>query len=166
MAQQAYQRAVDICEQAASLYSKMGLSNLNLKGKIYFNLGAAHADNPQGNLERAKSCYTLALDCYKKTHSPDDVLRTTLRLGKVYLLQNEYDLCQRMLDEARPFISSERLAMQADYLEAQLKFALDKTEEALKITRTGLERAKALDAKEDEMRLNALLQKIENALND
>jgi tetratricopeptide (TPR) repeat protein len=163
--QEAYQRAVDICEKATELYTKKGVSNLNLKGKVYFNLGAAHADNPQGDLEKAKSCYLTALECYKKTHAADDILRTTVRLGKLYLLQKDYEQCQRVLDEVRPFISSERLAMQADYLEAQLKLALGELKEAVKISQMGLERAKALGAKEDESRLQSLSQKIDAALN-
>ncbi len=50
-------------------------------------------------------------------------------------------------------------------LEAQLKFFMNDFEEALKIARIGLEKARILGAKENESRLNSLLQKIENALN-
>ena len=43
-AQQAsYQLAVTIAEEAIQIYSKKAIDNENLKGKVYFNLGAAHA---------------------------------------------------------------------------------------------------------------------------
>jgi hypothetical protein len=38
-------------------------------------------------------------------------------------------------------------------------------EEALRIARIGLEKARILGAKEDESRLNYLIQKVENVLN-
>lgn len=163
--QATYARTVEICEEAANIYSKMDVNNLNLKGKIYFNLGAAHADNPKGNLEKAEICYITAIDCFKHVNAIEDIIRTTMRLGKVYLLRNNYEQCQQIINEVRPLISSERLSMHADYLEAQLKFAVHDFEKALKIARIGLEKARILGAKEDESRLNSLLQKLDNVLN-
>ncbi|MBS0585656.1 MAG: hypothetical protein JSR76_05080 [Verrucomicrobia bacterium] len=159
-----YARAVTIAEQAANTYSKMGVENNNLKGKIYFNLGAAHADNPKGSLEEAKSAYEIAIACFEIVGAVDDVIRTTIRLGKVHFLQKEYEECQQVINEIRPLIASERLAMQTDYLEAQLKFALHDFEEALKVATIGLERARALGAKQDEARLLSLLRKIETEI--
>lgn len=163
-----YARAVEICEEAAHIYSQKAVENINLKGKIYFNLGAAHADHPQGDLEKAENCYLTAMDCFQDIKTIDDRVRTTLRLGKVYLLRNDYALCQQMIKEARSLLSSEkskeRLSMHADYLEAQLKLATNELEEALKIVKKGLEKAKILGAEGDESRLSSLLEKIENAL--
>lgn len=165
-AQQAcYLLAVEICEKASSVYSKMDIKNLPLKGKIFFNLGAAHADNPKGCLDRAESCYIIALECFKGSNATEDVIRTSLRLGKIYLLQNQFDRCQQILNEMRPLISYERISMQADYLEAQLKFAMNDFNEALRIASTGLEKARILGAKEDELRLSSLLHKIQSSLN-
>jgi tetratricopeptide (TPR) repeat protein len=162
-AQQAmYMRAVEICEKAAELYSQKGIEDVNLKGKIYFNLGAAHADNPQGDLERAGSCYATALGCFKEAGNLDDIIRVCMRLGRVYLLQSHYERCQHMINVVRPLISNERLSMHADYLEAQLKLAENEINEALRLVRSGLEKARALGAKEDEARLISLLEKISN----
>lgn len=155
--QTSYLLAINVCEKAADLYSRTHIDNINLKGKIYFNLGAAHADNPKGRLEKAEECYAIAVECFKKTKAVDDVIRTTLRLGKVYLLQSNYGRCQQMLNEVRPLISIERLSMHADYLEAQLKFALKDFDGARRIAIIGLEKAKTLGAKEDELRLASLL---------
>lgn len=156
-----YLRAIEIGEEAVSIYAKMEVENINLKGKIYFNLGAAHADNPKGNLKKAVDCYAIAVECFKSVNAHDDMIRTSLRLGKIHLLQKHYDLCQQTLDEVRPLISSQRLSMHADYLEAQLKFATNDSENAVKIATNGLEKAKILGAKEDELRLKSLLQNIE-----
>lgn len=160
-----YLRAVEIGEEAASIYSKKNVENINLKGKIYFNLGAAHADNPKGDLKKAADCYSVAIECFKSINANDDIIRTSIRLGKVHLLQKNYDLSQQALDEVRPLISSARLSMHADYLEAQLKFAIHDIENAIKIARNGLEKAKILRAKEDELRLQSLLQNIEDFQN-
>lgn len=160
-AQQAsYQQAVITAEEAIQVYSKNAVGNENLKGKVYFNLGAAHADNPKGNLEKAAYCYVTALDCFKSANAVDDIIRTSIRLGKVYLLQKKYALSQKIINEVRPQISSERLAMHADYLEAQLKFALNDSPNALKISSNGLARAKSLAAKEDELRFTFLIERI------
>lgn len=160
-----YLRAVEIGEEAVSIYSRKDVENINLKGKIYFNLGAAHADNPKGDLKKAADCYSVAIECFKNINANDDIIRTSIRLGKVHLLQKNYDLSQHALDEVRSLISSERLSMHADYLEAQLKFATSDIENAIKITRNGLEKAKNLGAKEDELRLKSLLQNIEDLQN-
>lgn len=160
-AQQAsYHLAVTTAEEAIRVYSKAAIANENLKGKVYFNLGAAHADNPKGDLEKAAHCYVTALDSFKSVNAVDDIIRTSIRLGKVYLLQKKYDLSQKIINEVRPQISSERLAMHTDYLEAQLKFVLNDSLNALKIARNGLARAKSLGAKEDELRLTTLIENI------
>lgn len=163
-AQQAlYLRAVEIAEEAALIYSNRSVGNPNLKGKVYFNLGAAHADNPKGALEKAVNCYSTALECFKSVSATNDVCRTSIRLGKVYLLQKEYDLTQSIIDEVRSQIKVERIAVHVDYLEAQLKLALNDLGSAESIAWDGLNRAKALEAKEDESRLMALLEAIKEA---
>lgn len=160
-AQQAsYQLAVTTAEEAIQVYSKSAVDDENLKGKVYFNLGAAHADNSKGDLEKAAHCYATALSCFKSVNGVDDIIRTSIRLGKVYLLQKKYGLSQEIIDEVRPQISSERLAMHTDYLEAQLKFALHDSLSGLKIATKGLDRAKSLGAKEDELRLTSLINSI------
>lgn len=153
-----YRQAVATAEEAASLYASKGVTNQNLQGKVYFNLGAAHADDPKGNLDKAGDCYSIALACFRESDAVDDLIRTSIRLGKVYLLQKKPTLCQQLLDEIRPQITSERLAMHADYLEAQLKFAIHDVEGAALVANRGLARAKALGAKEDELRLSSLLE--------
>ncbi len=163
--QVSYLRAIEAAEEADRIYSKKNIKDAKSQGRIYFNWGAAHADNPNGDLEKATDCYLIALDCFKAANAIHDSMRIKIRLGKVYLLQNKYDLSQKIIDEIRPQISSERLAMQLDYLEGQLKLATNDLKNAIKIAQSGLARAKALGAKEDELRLTLLLQRIKN-LND
>ncbi|PWU16290.1 MAG: hypothetical protein C5B45_00800 [Chlamydiae bacterium] len=163
LAQQiSYLRAVETAEEAAHIYFKNNIDNAKAKGEIYFNLGAAHADNPKGDLEKAIDSYFIALECFKKTNAINDALRINIRLGKVYLLQKKYDLSQKIIDEVRSQISNERLAMHTDYLEAQLKLAINDLENARETAENGLARAKILGAKEDELRLTLLLQIIQN----
>lgn len=158
--QKLFLRAVEIAEGAAAVYSERKVNDNNLLGKIYFNLGAAHADNPKGNLEQASGCYFRAYHCFENANATDDIIRTSIRLGKIYLLQKQYGSCQKIIDEARRQIYTERLSMQADYLEAQLKLAISDTQEALQIAKRGLDRAISLGAKEDERRFQSLMQDI------
>lgn len=160
--QVSYLRAIEFCEEASRIYSEKNIDNKNLQGKIFLNLGAAHADNPKGDLTKAMDCYYRALECFKSTNAVDDIIRINIRLGKVHFMQKNYDLSQKIIDEVRPLLLSRRLAMQMDYLEAQLKAALRDNENAKKIARRGLETAKELEAKEDELRLTSLLQTLEN----
>ena len=161
-AQQAYYlRAVEIAEEASMIYSESDIKDINLKGKIYLNLGAAYADNPHGDLEAAINYYSIAFECFKLVKANDDIIRISIRLGKVYLLQKKYDLSEKIINEVRAKITNARLAMHLDYLEAQLKVAINDIENAIKIARNGLTHARNLGAKEDELRLMSLLQKIE-----
>jgi|GEM_PF-544980 len=162
--QASYMRAVQVAEEALIVYQMKGIDNSSLQGKVYFNLGAAHADNPEGDLVKAGVAYAKALQCYTAAHATDDLIRTSIRLGKVYLLQKRYDLTEKVINEVRPQIATERLAMHVDYLEAQLKIATNDVEGAIKIAKTGLARAQALGAKEDDLRFIALLQKITPAV--
>ncbi len=50
--QMSYLRAVETAEEAALIYTKKNIDNAKSKGRVYFNLGAAHADNPKGDLEK------------------------------------------------------------------------------------------------------------------
>lgn len=157
LADASYLHAVQIAEEAAFVYSNKKVDNANLLGKIYFNLGAAHADNSKGDLMQAVDAYFTALASFTSIQATDDILRTSIRLGKVYLLQKKYALTQKIIDDVRPKITAQRLTIQADYLEAQLKFAINDTENGIKIAHHGLYVAQALGAKEDELRFILLL---------
>lgn len=168
-----YQKAVQVGEEATRLFAYYNLNDRELKGKIYFNLGAAHADNPKGNLQLALECYVIARDCFQIINSSndkireslkDDEVRTSFRIGKIYLLQRQYLLTQKIIDEARPRISNKRLAMHGDYLEAQVKFAINDFEDAKKIAERGISISKDIGAKEDQSRLEKLLLKINEKL--
>lgn len=156
-AQGAFAEAVQIGKTALQLYREKNLAQASLLGKIHFNLGAAYADNPLGDLELAMEHYNQAFLCFQIGES--DWIRTSIRLGKVYLLQRKFDLTQHIIDQIAPLIQTERIAMQLDYLNAQLLLALDNKDKAFEAAQAGLAKAKTLNAKEDEMRFISLLQK-------
>lgn len=156
-------QSVTLAESAAAFFEKNALTDFCLKGKIYFNWGAAHADHPKGDLSQAVNYYLIALDSFQKNNVIDDIIRTKIRLGKAYLLQQKYDNSQIIIDEVRPLITTQRIAMQTDYLEAQLKLAIKDIIAAKKLTIMGLEKAQSLGAKEDFNRFSLLLSKIESA---
>jgi tetratricopeptide (TPR) repeat protein len=158
--QASYMRAVQIAEEALLVFQAKGIENNNLLGKIYFNLGAAHADNPKGDLVKAEMAYLRANQCYTAANANDDLIRTSIRLGKIYLLQKRHDLTEKVIHEVRPQIATERLKMHVDYLEAQFKIATNDIEEAIKIAKAGLARSQTLGAKEDGLRFVSLLHEI------
>lgn len=159
-AQENYEKAVATAEEALKIYDKKNIHNFALLGKVFFNLGAAYADDPNGDLTKAEENYERALKSFKKAKANDDLIRTSLRLGKVYLLQKKYDLSEKIVKKVRPKINSERIAMHADYLEAQLLFALNAVDKAKSVAEKGLEHAKVLGASEDEKRFVTLLDEI------
>lgn len=154
-------RAVDIAENAITLYLGNKVNNLALYGKLHFNLGAAHADNPKGNLEKARECYLKAVACFSSMQAHEDVIRTNIRLAKVLHLQGNNIEALQVVEKLRPSITKERLAMHTDYLEAQILLALRKFTEALVVANSGMMKAKKLHAKEDEVRLGMLIARLE-----
>ena len=130
------------------LYEQRHLKEPLLLGKIYFNLGAAHADNPEGLLQKASS--------------EEDILRTRLRQGKVCLLEKHYEAAKELLCEIRQQPLKERLSMHADLLEAKLYLALQDLPKAHTLAKAGLAKAHHLGAKEDEGRFVALLKELES----
>jgi 8-oxo-dGTP diphosphatase len=158
--QSLFAQAVKVAEKAAQLFLKNGVNDPGLKGKIYFNLGAAHADNPKGDLDTAVNCYLIALACYQDKGATHDLCRTNIRLGKVYLLQKNYAACQEIIDKTRPHITSKRITMQVHYLDAQLKYALKDYSAAQLLIEEGLKLAEMLGAKEDHSRFCSLSQMI------
>ena len=157
--QRLYHQAVEVAKQAAGIYHEKQLNDAGLKGKVFFNLGAAHADNPHGNLEEAARCYALAMESFQS--SAEDLARTSIRLAKVHLLRKDYSAVQRTIDAVRHDQLPSRIAMHLEYLEAQLKLELGQFDAALKISSNGLARAKNLGAKEDELRFVELMQNLE-----
>lgn len=158
--QRSYSHAVRIAEEAARFYELTGLDNPSLKGKIYFNWGAAHADNPKGHLTQAHTCYLSALHSFESVNATDDVIRINIRLGKVYLLQKDYSAVEDIIHTIHSQTCNERIAMHVDYLEAQLKCSTGDYVAAIQSVEAGLNRAKKLGAKEDQRRLTELLQEI------
>jgi len=80
-------------------------------------------------------------------------------LGKVYLLQKNYSAVENIIHAIRSQTSSDRLSMQVDYLESQLKLAVGDYTGAIQIAKMGISRAEKLGAKEDQHRFALLLQK-------
>lgn len=160
--QMAYSHAIKIAEEAALAYDVKGLDNPILRGKIYFNWGAAHADNPKGDLTQARACYLLALHNFKYVNATDDMIRTMVRLGKIHLLLKEYSSVEEIIREVRSQGLGLRVAMHVEYLEAELKYSIMDYSGAVQFVKRGLALAEELGAKEDQCRLQELLQKIES----
>jgi len=164
--QEYYLKAVKVAENAIKLYETNGVDSETLKGKIYFNLGAVYADNPRGSLDKAIQSYSEALRAFENANDIENQMKTQLRLGKVYLLQKSFEYTQKAIDKVRSLISNKRILINSDYLEAQLKLAINDFDEAIKIAEAGLEEARSLDLKEDEKRFTALLKNISKFLNN
>lgn len=162
--QKSYRQAIETAEAALHVYVEEKIKNEKLLGKVYFNLGAAHADNPKGALPDAVLCYQTALKCFEISNSLEDQIRTHVRMGKIHLLRNEYEALKGLIQKARVGPLPERLIMHIDYLEAQYLIAVQDYDNAERMTKSGLARAVILHAEEDQHRFNSLLIKIREKL--
>lgn len=157
-----YNEALSLAQDALKKYYWHQLNDLLLKGKIFFNLGAAHLDNPEGKIKDAELFFTKALDFFLEAGKEDEILRTRLRLVKVMLLQQKYASAEDTLIGIRAMANSQRILMHTDYLEAQFFLKVKNMEKFFLTVRTGLSRAQCLSAKEDEQRFNDLIKIAEN----
>lgn len=160
--------AVQTAEEALQVYIDKKIENDELLNKVHLNYGAAYADNPKATkneLEKAASHYCKAIDCLTRCEDNEqnlvDLIRLKLRLGKVYLLQENFQATAEIIKEVRQLELDKRLEIHTDYLEAQLKFELKEFNSSKEITMRALDNAKKLDAKEDIKRLEEFLKKIQ-----
>lgn len=142
--------------EQARIFARKGLplAEGEMKAKVYFNLGAAEADDPDGNLEEAENAYKEARDLFE---CPEDQQRTSIRLGKIYLLKGDLDEAERVVEALLPLIQCDRISMHSEYLSAQIEKARGNPEEARNFAAHALEKAERLGAKKDIERLQNFL---------
>jgi len=150
------QRALEICEISCA-------NNAPLKAKVSFNAGAAIADDPEGDYAKAVPIYQEAIKIFTDANLNDYRQRTLIRLGKLYLLLKNFDKSLEILEKLKSEDFEIRTKMHFEYSQAQVLFAKDRHEEALKIAQKGLKTAKKLLAKVDISRFHQLITNIENA---
>lgn len=133
------------------------LSRGEWKAKVLFNLGAAEMDDPQGNLSAAQIYLDEAMTLFECS---DDRQRTAIRLAKIYLMLGKAEKGREILDEIIPEIQSKRILMHAEYLAAQIERAQGNKEEARTLAQKALIKAKDLQAKKDEMRIEEFCESL------
>lgn len=130
-------------------------SSGELRAKVLFNLGAACADDPEGNLQDALAAFEEALSLFQ---CAEDRQRTLIRLGKVHLLLGNL-LQAEQISNNLPFVS-ERTSLHAAYLSAQIQKELGRVGEARRIASAALEQALHLGAKKDAERIREFLERL------
>lgn len=140
--------------EAKSLAAEaLPISSGEMRAKVLFNLGAACADDPAGNLQEALSSFKEALTLFE---CPEDRQRTLIRLAKVHLLLGNLSEADRIASSFEPV--SERTSLHAAYLSAQIQKALGRALEARRIAEAALEQALKLGAQKDAERICAFLE--------
>ncbi len=142
-----FSEARRLCREA------LPLSSGELRAKVLFNLGAACADDPGGNLQEALSSFDEAITLFV---CPEDRQRTLIRLAKVHLLLGNVEQAEQ-ISKTFEFVS-ERTSLHAAYLSAQIEKALGRSDEARKIASAALEQALKLGAKKDAERIRQFLE--------
>ncbi len=148
-----YRKAVEASQESLKLYNEFKLTDANLKGKIFFNLGAAHADNPEGSNQEAITCYEKAMKLYESEGNQFDYYRTALRFARAKMLENELDATAKILESLKDQKTSIRNMMHFEYLAAQYFAVLKKHDASQKSAFRALEHAKKLSAKADIKRI-------------
>ncbi|GAB4238562.1 MAG: hypothetical protein Tsb0021_18280 [Chlamydiales bacterium] len=168
-----FQEAINLTHEALKLYDSFNLNEEALKGKIYFNLGAAHADDPEGDLLKALDSYKKAKLSFENTlekkqfskHADDsvirnDIVRTTIRIGTVQLHLEQWDELKELIAGQRKITHPLRTEMHLDYLEAKFLKAQKRFEEAKTVIFNGKEKALKLNAKKDLTRFELLFESL------
>ncbi len=150
--------AVASAQGALRDYNSLDLNDVGLIGKVYFNLGAAYADNPSGDWDEAALCYDMALKHFRTASGSDGMVRTAIRLARIKLLKGKPQDARALVAEVRPQISSERVRMQLDFLEAQIALVANEPDKARQLAQKALDTANKLGAKEDTIRLQQFLK--------
>ena len=130
----------------------------NWKENVLFNLGAAEADAPQGDLKTAEAAYKEAAVLFQ---CPLDGQRCAIRLGKIFLLRGDIESAHSILEEILPDIRNERIGVHASYLAAQIEHADRNIEKAKSLGVAALETARRLGAKKDAERVSLFLEGLE-----
>jgi tetratricopeptide (TPR) repeat protein len=149
-AEKSYHTAVALCQVAQQRFEVNNLKDKRLEGKILFNLGAAHSDDPDGDLKAALSAFETALCCFAMMEDIDDIWRTQIRIGRVHLLQKNFDEVARIIEftkQGLSLVKKDRIKSHLLYLEAQYLQTIGK--EFKQAAAEGLELVTKLNAKGD-----------------
>ncbi len=155
----AFIEAQDLIEKALHLINKETLAQL--KGTVYFNAGAAYADDPSGNLDLAVIYYNKAIAFFQESKSQDYYLRTLIRLSKALFLQGDIESSKRNIDAIDEDNCSKRTLMHLLYLKAQISIEEKENEKAKRYIYQGLAIANQQSLRIDYERLLSLLSEIE-----
>jgi len=125
-----------------------------LKAKIYFNAGAAYADDPTCDPLQAISFYQKALTLFEQASS--DAYRTQIRLAKSWLLLSNYEEAWTALTPLYQVDLEPRVSVHLLYVTAQLEMAQGNFDLALVRIEEALPLAKQLKMSRDIERLQQL----------
>lgn len=133
-----------------------------LKAKVFFNAGAAHADDPFGDVFQAIYYYQKAINLFGE--ASDDAYRTQIRMAKCWLVLKNY---REAWDRLSPLFQVDlkpRTHVHLQYISAQVNVAQGEWETALIRISHALEKAEKLQMKVDIERLIDLEVVVQNAL--
>jgi len=125
------------------------------RAKALFNLGAAEAEDPQGDLAAAEAAYREAASLFE---CGEDRARCNIRLGKIHLLRGDLSSARALIESTLSTIQNERIRMHATYLVAQIEKGEGNLERAKESGEKALAAAMRLGAKKDAERIRSFLE--------
>jgi hypothetical protein len=136
-----------------------------LKGKVLFNMGAAHADNPKGDPQKALAYYDEAMKIFDYFQSFDDYARMAIRkINLLVLLNPDSPLKARgVLEDCTSKAEgafSDRTRVHYLLAEARVCFLEEKKEDAFYFANQALQAALELKMTNDVKRINGFLQNL------
>lgn len=132
-----------------------------LKAKVFFNAGAAHADDPCGNLFQAIDYYQKAINLLDSTSN--DAYRTQIRMAKCWLVLKNYKEAWETLFPLFQVNLELRTYIHLQYVSAQVNVAQGEWETALTQISHALKSAEKLQMKVDIERLIKLKKEIQKS---
>jgi len=135
-----------------------------LKAKVFFNAGAAYADDPDGDPYQAIEYYQKALTLLDPIS--DDAYRTMIRMAKGWILLEKYEQAGETLSPLFQIDLEPRTSVHLQYVSAQINIAQNKRETALKQIDEALRCAEKLKMTVDIERLNKLKEELNCLIED
>lgn len=154
-----FSESLSTIKKASAILEQTCKENKALRARVLFNRGAVYCDDPLGDLSLGIMDYQEAIRLFKELKEIDFTHRMMIRLGKAYLLTRDLTKSRAMIQELKTETLEKRTYMHLLYLESQLSSEEGDHEGALSCAYEGKEIAVSLQAKRDEERFIAILER-------
>jgi len=155
-----------LMQKALQMLNEKCFKEQALAARVYFNTGAVEADDPLGDLEVAEDFLTRAQRLFLSFGETDYHQRTSIRLGKVFLLQGKVPQARSIINGLKTETLEKRTEMHLLYLDAQVLWEEGKLKDSLSVALKGSAIAYLLGARADAVRFETFIAAFPENINN